>query len=144
MKKLLLSVLGISLSCTVAYASWQDDFNQVYSEKGIDQAVEIALENGIDPDSIFKQALAQTTLDQEQLVKACYCAGLRGQDIRVASVDNDISDNTVTAGYKISLKECRDAVIAGQGAPVSDRYVGSVRNRSRERSRTYGSPSTFQ
>ena len=144
MKKMLLAVLSIPLFCTVASASWQDDFNQNYRDKSAQDAVDIALENGVDPDSIFKQALTQAGMDQEVLVKACYCAGLRGQEIRVAAADNEVSENAVVTGYKMSLAECRDAVIAGQGSPVTEYYAGSSRERSRQRQRTYASPNTFQ
>lgn len=145
MKRILLALLSIPLTCAVASASWQDDFNETYISKSPEQAVELALENGIDPDSIVKQALTLADLDQHRLVKALFCSAVNSQEIRDVSAENQIPDNTVTAGYKLSLKECRDAVIASQGyTPVTNNFAGSWRNRSRQGRRTFGSPSTFQ
>ena len=147
MKRILFAVILIPLVCTAASAEWQSDFNENYTSRGIDQAVEVALQGGVDPDSITREAHSLAGLSQQNLVKALYCAGVRGKDIRDAAANNEISDSNVTAGYKMSLAECRDAVAESKGyTPVAEGFAGSRRTRTRTggKGKTYASPSTFQ
>ncbi len=145
MKRMLFAVIFIPLFCTVAAAEWQADFNENYISQGIDQAVKVALQEGVDPDSMFRQAPGLAGLNSQDLVRALYCAGVKGQDIRDAAADNEISESIVTAGYKMSLAECRDAVARSLGyTPVAEGFAGSKRTRARKRGKTFASPSTFQ
>lgn len=147
MKRILFAVIFIPLVCTAASAGWQDDFNENYTSQGIDQAVKVALQNGIDPYSIFVLSRGLAGLNLQHLVKAHYCNGVKGQDIRDAAAENKISESIVTAGYKMSLAECRDAVARSHGyTPVSNEFAGNKRARAGAggRGKTYGSPSTFQ
>lgn len=147
MKKILFALVLIPLFCTVASAEWQSDFNEKYTSRGIDQAVEVALQDGVDPDSITREGRSLAGLSPQNLVRALYCAGVRGKDIRDAAANNGISDSNVTAGYKMSLAECRDAVAESRGyTPVAEGFAGSRRTRTRTggKGRTYASPSTFQ
>ncbi len=145
MKKLLFALVLIPLFCTIASAQWQSDFDENYTNHGIDQAVEVALQDGVDPESITREGRSLAGLSPQNLVRALYCAGVRGKDIRDAAANNGISDSNVTAGYKMSLAECRDAVAESKGyTPVADGFAGSRRTRTRTRGRTYASPSTFQ
>ena len=145
MKRILVAVILIPLFCTAASAEWQSDFNENYTSRGIDQAVEVALQDGVGPDAITGQGRSLAGLSPQNLVKALYCAGVRGKDIRDAAANNGISDSNVTAGYKMSLAECRDAVAESKGyTPVAEGFAGSRRTGTRARGRTYGSPSTFQ
>ncbi len=147
MKKILVALVLIPLFCTAASAEWQSEFNEKYISWGIDQAVEVALQDGVDPDSITREGRSLVGLSPQNLVKALYCAGVRGKDIRDAAANNGVSDSNVTAGYKMSLAECRDAVAESKGyTPVAEGFAGSRRTRTRTggKGRTYASPSTFQ
>lgn len=144
MKRMLFAVIFIPLFCTFASAEWQADFDETYVDKGIEEAVKVALEDGVDPNSITGQARNLAGLNLQDLVKALYCSGVKGQDIRDAAANNEISESTVIAGYKISLAECHDAVVRSQGyTPVTERFAGSGRTRSGGGRKTFASPSTF-
>ncbi len=144
MQRMLFAVILIPLFCTVASAEWQDDFDENYATRGIDQAVKAALQGGVDPDSITRKGHSLAGLSQQHLVKALYCAGVKGQDIRDAAADNEISESIVTAGYKMSIAECRDAVAESRGyTPVAEGFAGGKRTRTRSRGKSYASPSTF-
>ena len=148
MKRILFAVIFTALFCTVASAEWQEDFNKNYTGQGTEQAVKAALEKGVDPDSIVRQARSLEGMNLQKLVTVFYCAGVRGQDIRNAAADNEISETIVTAGYKASLVECRDAVVRSHGyTPVANEFGGARRARAGGGGgggKTYGSPSKFQ
>ena len=128
MKKILLAVSMMALFCTPVFAEWQVDFEDTYTNKGIDQAVIDALKEGVDPDSIVVRGLDLEGLNPQNLVMALYCAGVKGQDIRDAAENHDISEMIVTAGYKKSVVECSDVVADSHAyTPVASGFSGGKR-----------------
>ena len=144
MKKAVLTSVFVLLFCSGVSAGWQDDFKENYIKQGIEPAVQDALVKGVGPDLIMKQAGGLADLSSRELVKTLYCNGVKGQDIRAAAEENDISETVIVAGYKESIKVCRDAVLQGRGYPVTKKFPGGRRARAGGGSRVYGSPSTFQ
>jgi len=143
MKKILLTAAMVALFCTAAFAEWQVDFKDTYANKGIDQAVIDALKEGADPDSIVINGLDLEGLNPQNLVMALYCAGVKGQDIRDAAANHDISEMIVSAGYKKSVVECGDVVADSQAyTPVSTNFSGGKKGGGG--GRTYASRATFQ
>lgn len=142
MKKILLTLTMVALFCTAAFAEWQVDFKDTYTNKGIDQAVIDALKEGADPDSIVVNGLDLEGLNPQNLVMALYCAGVKGQDIRDAAANHDISEMILTAGYKKSVVECSDVIADSQAyTPVATGFSGGKNGGGG--GRTYGSPWTF-
>ncbi len=142
MKKILLTVTMVALFCTVAFAEWQVDFKDTYTNKGIDQAVIDALKEGAEPDSIVVNGLDLEGLNPQNLVMALYCAGVKGQDIRDAAANHDISELIVTAGYKKSVVECSDVVADSQAyTPVARGFSGGKKGGGG--GRNYGSRHNF-
>ncbi len=94
---------------------------RVYFEKsGIDEAVVEALKLGATPDSIMETGLQFEELNPQNLVKAMYCGGIRGDDIRAAGQKYDVSDLIIVAGYKKSVEECGDQIVDTQAyTPVA-------------------------
>ncbi len=142
MKKILFAVTLVALFSTVVFAEWQVDFKDTYVDKGIDQAVIDALKEGVDPDSIVINGLDLEGLNPQNLVMALYCAGVKGQDIRDAAENHNISEIIVTAGYKKSVVECSDMVADSQAyTPVARGFSGGKRTSTQ--SRTFASPNTL-
>ena len=128
MKKILLAVTMVALFCTPVFAEWQVDFEDTYTNKGIDQAVIDALKEGIDPDSIVLRGLELEGLNPQNLVMALYCAGVKGQDIRDAAENHGVSEMIVSVGYKKSVVECSDVVADSQAyTPVATGFSGGKR-----------------
>jgi hypothetical protein len=115
MKKqvLLVSVL-VLFSVTLAMAEWLKDFRDIYASEGIDPAVVEALKQGADPYQIMENGLQLEGLNPQNLVKAMYCAGIRGDDIRAAGNQYGVTDIIVVAGYKKSVEECGDRLVDTQ------------------------------
>ncbi len=117
MKKIVLALLIVGISFSVASANWLDIFKQFYSDKGIDHAVEKALEEGATPELIVKNATELVEfedLNSQNLVKALYCAGISGKEIYEASINYEISEMIIQAGYEKSVDECKDQVVDSQ------------------------------
>ncbi len=102
------------VTCSVALAEWLVDFRDTYTKQGIDEAVVVAMKEGIVPDAIVENGLQFEGLNPSNLVKALYCAGAQGQDIREAAEKWGISELLITAGYRKSIAECSDAVADAQ------------------------------
>lgn len=144
MKKLLFALIFIPLFCTVASAEWRVDFNENYTNQGIYQAVKVALQEGVDLDSIIVQARGLAGLNLQDLMTALYCAGVKGQDIRDLAAKNEISESFVVAGYKESLAVCHEIVVDHQGyTPVTKNFPGSRRTRTGGGSKTFGGTSVY-
>ena len=130
------------MPCNGVSNRFQVDFKDTYSNKGIDQAVIDALKDGADPDSIVVSGLDLEGLNPQNLVMALYCAGVKGQDIRDAAANHDISELIVTAGYKKSVVECSDVVADSQAyTTVARGFSGG--KRGGDGGRTYGSRHNF-
>ncbi len=120
MKKIILASIIVLMSVSVALAEWLVDFRDTYSKEGIDKAVEVAMKGGANPDLIVENGLQLQGLNPENLIKALYCAGAKGQDIRDAAQKWDVSDLIVAAGFKKSVAECADKVADSQAyTPVA-------------------------
>lgn len=120
MKKLAIACVLVIMSVTVAFAEWLVDFKDTFVKEGIDKAVVIALKGGANPDLIVENGLQLQGLNPENLVKALYCAGAKGQDIRAAAQKWNISEIVVAAGYKKSIAECDNVVADSQAyTPVT-------------------------
>ncbi len=59
-------------------------------------------------------ALELEGLNPQNLIKALYCAGAKGQDIREAAEKYNISEMILAAGFKKSKAECSDMVADAQ------------------------------
>ena len=129
MKKIILYTLTIvALSVGCAFATWLDDFKSIFEKEGIDEAVIEALKVGATPDSIMETGLQFEELNPQNLVKAMYCGGIRGDDIRAAGQKYDVSDLIIVAGYKKSVEECGDQIVDTQAyTPVASvvSFVGA-------------------
>jgi hypothetical protein len=110
----------VLLTATFALADWWDDFKNFFLDVGIDQAVVEVLKVGVQPNDIMGEGLKFEGLNPQNLVKAMYCGGIRGNDIRAAAQTHDVSDLIVVAGYKKSVEECGDKVVDTQAyTPVA-------------------------
>ena len=120
MKKMVIACAMLLMSATVACAEWMVDFRDTYASKGIDKAVEDALKEGKNPALIVEVGVEIEGLNPQNLVRALYCAGASGQDIRAAAEKYQISEPIVVAGYKKSIDECGDRVADSQAyTPVA-------------------------
>lgn len=129
MKRVVFALLGVAIFSTLAFAEWKVTFEDTYINKGIDQAVIDALKEGANPDGIVEIGVTFENLNPQNLVMALYCAGAKGEDIRLASERHGISEQIVTAGYKKAVVECNDALADSQAyTPVSSGF--SVRTGS--------------
>lgn len=113
-KKVLFASVLVLFSVSLALAEWLTDFRDIYTREGIDPAVVEALKQGAGPEQIMENGLQLEGLNPQNLVKAMYCAGIRGDDIRAAGNKYGITDIIVVAGYKKSVEECGDRVVDTQ------------------------------
>ncbi len=112
----------VAFTATCVFATWLDDFISEFQKSGIDEAVKVALKNGAIPDAIMENGLQFKELNPQNLVKAMYCGGIRGDDIRAAGQKYDVSDLIIIAGYKKSVEECGDQLVDTQAyTPVASR-----------------------
>ena len=117
----------VAFTATWVFATWLDDFISEFQRSGIDEAVKVALKQGAVPDDIMANGLQFKELNPQNLVKAMYCGGIRGDDIRAAGQKHDVSDLIIIAGYKKSVEECGDQLVDTQAyTPVASRigFVG--------------------
>ena len=108
MKRITIACVLVLMSFSIAFAEWLGDFRDTYVKDGIDKAVENALKGGAKPDLIVENGMKLEGLNPQNLVKALYCAGAKGVDIRAAAEKWNISEVIVAAGFKKSIAECKD------------------------------------
>jgi len=108
MKRITIACILVLISVSIAFADWLGDFRDTYVQAGIDKAVENALKGGANPDLIVENGMRLDGLNPQNLVKALYCAGAKGVDIRAAAEKWNISEVIVAAGFKKSIAECQD------------------------------------
>jgi hypothetical protein len=119
-----------------------NDLQNHYNKVGIDKVVIEFLKYGLSVDKIVPECLALEGLNPQNLIRALYCAGAKGQDIRDAAGKYGISEIILVAGYKKSVDECRDVVNDSQAyTPVSSGLTFSSPTSGRAGS--FASPSTF-
>jgi len=101
------------------------------------------LKEGVNANTITRDCLVLEGLNPQNLIRALYCAGVPGQDVRNAAENNDISELIVVAGYKKSIDECRDIVEDSQAyTPTSEGPAFSSPTGGGRGGRS-ASPSTF-
>lgn len=132
MRKLIAAMAMVAISATVVFAGWWEDFKKAYEAENIQVAVEGALEEGTAPEKIVGNAVTIESLNPQHLVKALYCAGVDGVDIRAAAEKYKISEMIVAAGHRQSVAECGDKVVDTQayreGAQKQNRFVNGPQN----------------
>lgn len=144
MKRILGALLIVGLASSIAWADWLTNFNDTYKNKNIDAAVEDALKEGITPDVIVEKSMAFPDINPQNIVKALYCAGIRGQDVYEAAEKSNISEMIVTAGFKKSVEECGDKVVDTQPYTPGNRGPGRGFGPPRTQpGRPFASTSTF-
>ncbi len=114
MGKVAVAIFLILVTSSVVLANWLTDFKNIFLNEGIDKAVVEAMKEGATPDSIVEKSLAFEGLNPANLIKALYCAGAQGQDIKKAAERYEISELLVAAGYKKSIAECGEQVADSQ------------------------------
>jgi hypothetical protein len=95
-----------------AASSWQDIFLSTFQESGIQNAVPEALEKGITPDAIIKEGLAIAGVPPQGMLKALYCSGADGDDIKTSALANGIPERVLVVAYEKSVDECGDMIEA--------------------------------
>lgn len=133
MKRFLAAGLLVLFSVSVVCAEWLVDFRDTYVSQGIDKAVENAMKEGKTPDLIVENGLALEGLNPQNLIKALYCAGAQGLDIREAAEKYKVSELIVAAGFQQSKAECGDMVADAQAyTPVAEgpSFAGPRRGRT--------------
>lgn len=130
----------VLFNASLASAEWLVDFRDTYVAEGIDKAVENALKIGKPPELIVENGLELEGLNPQNLIKALYCAGANGQDIREAAEKYYISEVILAAGYKKSVAECGDQVADSQAYTPADRGP-SFETPRRVRNGSFASPS---
>lgn len=140
MKRLATACMVVLLGATLVCAEWLVDFRDTYVSEGIDKAVENALKVGTTPDLIVQNGLELEGLNPQNLIRALYCAGASGQDIREASERYGVSETVLAAGYKKAVAECSDQVADAQAYTPGGRGPSFATPR-RVRHGWYASPS---
>lgn len=144
MKRFFLACVLVLCTVSIACAAWLVDFRNTYIAEGIDKAVENALKEGTTPDLIVENGLDLEGLNPQNLVKALYCAGANGQDVRAAAGKYNISEVIVAAGYKKSVAECGDVVADTQAyTPAGNRGPSFVTPRRVRAGWSHISPANF-
>ncbi len=142
MRKFGAACLLVLLWGSVAFAEWLVDFRDMYLSEGIDKAVENALKVGVTPDLIVENGLELQGLNPQNLIRALYCAGAEGQDIRDAAEKYGISETILAAGFKKAVAECGDQVADTQAYTPADRGPSFI-TPQRGRNGQFASPSTL-
>lgn len=108
MKILFSTVLIVLLTFAVALADWQETFKTDYESVGIDQAVINALKEGISVEQIVESGLLFEGLNPQLLLKALYCAGANGEDIKQFALLAGLSELLLNSALEQSIAECSD------------------------------------
>jgi len=142
MQRIVISTLLGFFLVTPALADWIEDFSINFEDKGIEYAVPKALEEGKTPYDIITEGVKITALNPQNLLKALYCSGAAGDDIKAGADANDISEIIVVAAFKKSIVECGDAVADSQAyTPSGPSFAGPPSGGGGGNS--FASPSTF-
>lgn len=137
----MISVLLSILIASPAFADWIEDFSVNNESQGIEFAVAEALKAGMDPTSIVDEGLKLAGVNPQHILKALYCEGVRGNDVKAAADHAGISDIILVAAFEKSIAECGDALADSQAyTPVGKSFAG-IPDGNGNGHRT--SPSTF-
>ena len=110
-KTLLVLLVGMIMSIAIiilAKAETSSDFENSFRTSGIDRTVERALKNGASPYVIISCGIKITSLNSQDLIKALYCSGADGVEIRNAALSHKISEEDIMIGFKESTEDCAD------------------------------------
>lgn len=146
MKKLIVSVLLSLLVASPALADWIEDFSVNNETQGIEVAVSEALKAGMNPMMIVDEGLKLAGVNPQQILKALYCEGSDGDDIKAAADSAGISDIILVSAFEKSIAECGDAVADSQAyTPVAQRpsFAGMPANSRFGDPRSLASESAF-
>ena len=127
MKNLVISTFLSILLVSPAFADWIEDFNVNLDTQGIEVAVAKALEEGKTPAEIVDRAIQVAGLNPQNVLKALYCEGAAGDDVKSAADGAGISDLILLAAFDKSVAECGDQVADSQAyTPVATgpRFAG--------------------
>ena len=127
---------------TLLLGEYWATFVDNYQKLGIDQTASLAIKDGILPDAFMQGGLAMQDLNPQNLIKAMYCAGYKGDDIKKASDQFKVSELVLIAGFKKSKEECSDQVTDSQAYTPAPSFTGVPAPGGGGQS--YASPSTFQ
>ena len=143
MKHIIISTFLSILLVSPALADWIEDFNVNLDTQGIEVAVAKALEEGKTPTEIVDRATQIEGLNPQNVLKALYCEGAAGDDIKIAADTAGISELILLAAFDKSVAECGDAVADSQAyTPVGPRFAG-VPSPARRTNRRLASVSAF-
>jgi len=127
MKHIVISVFLCLLLASPAFADWIEDFSVNLDSQGIEVAVAKALEEGKTPTEIVDRATQIGGLNPQNVLKALYCEGAPGDDIKIAADSAGISELILLAAFDKSVAECGDQVADTQAyTPVvqGPRFAG--------------------
>jgi len=125
MKRIVVILMFIfAFSAISAQANWISNFYKTYTGKGIDYAVGDALKEGKSPEEIVKIGIIIDGLSSQELIRALYCEGAKGDDIRAAAKKFDISEKTLVTGYKKNIDECYKKTSESISKTYSSVYAG--------------------
>ena len=125
MKHIIISAFLSILLVSPALADWIEDFNVNLDTQGIEVAVAKALEEGKTPTEIVDRATQIEGLNPQNVLKALYCEGAAGDDIKIAADTAGISELILLAAFDKSVAECGDAVADSQAyTPVGPSFAG--------------------
>lgn len=125
MKHLILSILLSIFLASTAMADWIEDFDISFATQGIEIAVEKALGEGKTPAEIINHSIEIEGLNPQNVLKALYCEGVAGDDIKNAAYVAGISELILLAAFDKSVAECGDAVADSQAyTPVGPSFSG--------------------
>ncbi len=122
----IVTFLSLFLTST-AFADWIEDFDVNLQTQGIEVAVAKALEEGKTPTEIVGRATQIEGLNPQNVLKALYCEGAPGDDIKIAADTAGLSDLILLAAFDKSVAECGDQVADSQAyTPVAKgpRFAG--------------------
>lgn len=114
MKQLIISTFLSLFLVSTALADWVTDFDLNLGNKGIEVAVEKALEVGQTPTDIVDKAITIEGLNPQNVLKALYCAGAAGDDIKRAADSAGISELILLTAFEKSVAECGDTMADSQ------------------------------
>lgn len=148
MKKFTFTMLFYLLIVSVAHADWVEAFTSLFKSKGIEAAVTQALKEGNGPSAIVNEGMKIDGLNPQNLIKALYCAGVKGDDIKAAADEAGISDIVLVAAYEKSVAECGDQLADTQAYTPADTAAApsfaGMPSPGASGGSSYASPSTFQ
>lgn len=141
MKKITLALIILLGAFSLAMADWLVTFQDDYEDSGIDTAVDNAINKGdaaVDSVLLSSLELDDGKLLHQNIIKALYCAGVKGDVIKAAADElNELNaDNpdyepvtplAIVGGFKKSKEQCGDRVVDSQAyTPSFGGFNGST------------------